>query len=270
MKRFIYMFILFVPALLMAQVHYAKLEPVETFQIKAAAAGQVLQAHDEMEGKTARNGVVVQIDDRVDRAQKRALETSLKVYKQTLDLTRRMRQNQESVYQRESDYYQRIKNLKTKSKTEKDRVFNSMIAAKNQLLTLDEKIATLTKQIADATYQVTMLEDRIEKKSVRVPGLYIYKVAVRRGDYVNPGSPLLTAMDLSAGRLVVYLDAQEVENLDRKTIYIDGEPTKLTFSKVIKVADEVHISAYRAEIVIPSPQRRFSSLLKVEVKEDAE
>jgi len=263
------MFATVIPALLAAQVHYAKLEPFEIYRIKAAAAGQVVQAHDELEGKISQNEIVVKIDDRVDRAQKSALKRSLEVYRATLELTHRMRRNQESVYRRENDYYRRIKDLKTKSKTEKDRVFNSMIAAKNQLLTLDEKIATLTKQIADATYQLTMLEDRIEKKSVRVPGLYIYKVSVRRGDYVNPGSPLLTAMDLSAGRLVVYLDEQEVENLDKKRIFIDAKPTKLKFSKVIKVADEVHISAYRAEIVIKSPQRRFSTLLKVEVKEVA-
>ncbi|WP_456485793.1 hypothetical protein [Hydrogenimonas sp.] len=264
MKRFM---IQLIPVILMAQVHYAKLEPVETYQIKAAVSGLVLQAHDEYEGKTGDEKAVVQIDDKVDRSQKRALETSLKVYETSMDLTQRMRSNQEKVYRRERDYYLRIKNLKTKSKTEKDRVFSSMISAKNQLLTLDEKRATLQKQIADTKYQLTMLKDRIEKKSVRAPKLYIYKVSVRRGDYVNPGTPLLTAMDLDAGRLVVYLDATEVEDLGKKVIYLDNRPTKMKFDKVIEVADDVHISSYRAEMVIKDPKRRFSSLIKVEVKE---
>ena len=254
-------------AFVRAEVHYARLEPYQTYVIKAAAAGQVLAADDAKEGRIGDDSVVVQIDDAVDRAQKKALETTLKSLEKTLRLTEAMAKNQAKVYEKDRRYYERIKNLRTKSQTEKDRVFATMMASENQLLSLEEKIATLKKQIADTGYQIFQLADRIAKKAVRARGLYIYRVAVRKGDYVNPGTLLLKAMDLSKGRLVVYLDADEVRDLEKKRIYIDGKKSDLTFEKLIEVADDTHISSYRGEIVVPHPGKLFSKLVKIEVKE---
>ena len=257
---------LFMPILACAQIHYAKLEPVETYSVKSAVSGKVLFADDSKEGQVGGSEPVVKIDDIVDREQRRALRVALDVLKETLTLTEDMIDNQKRVYERDRDYYERIKRLKTKSKTEKDRVFATMSASKNQLLSLKEKRATLKRQIAETEYQLAQLDDRIKKKSVSAKGLYIYKVAVRADDYVNPGVLLLTAMDIKRGRLTLYLDADEVENLDSKKIYLNGKPTDLKFSKVLKVADSVHISSYRAEIVVDKPERLFSKLIKVEIK----
>jgi hypothetical protein len=260
--------LLFTTLLLTAQEHYARLEPYQTYVVKAAAAGQVLAADDAKEGRVGDGSVVVQIDDRVDRAQKEALEVTRKSLEKTLRLTEAMAKNQAKVYEKDRRYYERIKNLKTKSQTEKDRVFATMMASENQLLSLKEKIATLKKQIADTRYQIFQLKDRIAKKAVRAEGLYIYKVAVRKGDYVNPGTLLLKAMDISKGRLVVYLDPDEVKGLEKKHIYIDGKKSDLKFEKLLKVADDTHISSYRGEIVVPHPGELFSKLVKIEVKEE--
>lgn len=265
MGRFIFG-VLFVPILAFARIHYAKLEPVETYSVKSAVSGKVLFADDSKEGQVGGSDPVVKIDDAVDREQRRALRVALDALKETLALTEDMIENQKGVYERDRDYYERIKGLKTKSKTEKDRVFAAMSASKNQLLSLKEKRATLRRQIAETEYQIAQLDDRIEKKSISAKGLYIYKVAVRADDYVNPGVLLLTAMDTGKGRLTLYLDADEAENLDSKTIYLDGKPTDLKFSKVLKVADPVHISSYRAEIVVDRPEGLFSKLVKVEIK----
>ena len=265
MRKFLSILLLFSAGLL-AQVHYAKLEPVQIYVVKAAAAGQVVKADDSKEGTIGTDDVVVQIDDRVDRAQKRALEATRKALAETLKLTKEMEKNQEKVFEKDFRYYQRTKNLKTKSQTEKDRIFSTMMASKNQLLSLREKIATLTRQIADTDYQIVMLEDRIAKKAVRAEGLYIYRVAVRVDDYVNPGALLLKAMDTRKGRLVLYLDADEVKDLDKKRIYLNGRATDLRFEKVLRVADDTHISSYRAEIVLEKPGGLFSKLMKIEIK----
>ena len=265
MKRcFFAIFVL--PLTLFAQIHYAKLEPVETYQIKSAVSGKVLFADEKMEGRVGSSSPVVKIDDVVEKEQLKALEVTLDVLNDTLELTKEMEKVQEGVYERDLAYYNRIKDLKTKSKTEKDRVFAAMSASKNQLLSLKEKMANLKKQIADTKYQIVKLKDLIDKKSVSAEGLYIYRVSVRAGDYVNPGVLLLTAMDTSKGRLTLYLDADEVKDLSSKKIFIDGKESDLKFSKVLKVADSVHISAYRAEIIVESPKGLFSRLLKVEIK----
>jgi hypothetical protein len=258
--------LLFLPVWLLAQVHYAKLEPVETYVIKAAVAGQVLKADETQEGSVANEQTIIQIDDRVDRAQYQALQQTLESLQESLALTQEMLKNREAVYQRDYDYYLRTKDLKTKSKTEKDRIFATMVASKNQLLTLQQNIETLKKQMADTRYQLVMLEDRIEKKAVKAKGLYIYKVAVRKGDYVNPGTLLLKAMDISKGRLTIYIDADEAVDLAHKRIYLNGKVTDLKVSKLIRVADDVHISAYRAEIIVDHPGQLFSKLMKIEIK----
>ena len=258
--------VFFLPFTVYAQIHYAKLEPVETYAIKSAVAGKVLFADESKEGHIGTASPVVRIDDTVDKEQKKALTVTLEALQETLALTEEMVANQEKVFARDAAYYNRIKDLKTKSKTEKDRVFATMSASKNQLLSLKEKRATLKRQIADTNYQLAQLEDRIGKKSVSAKGLYIYKVAVRADDYVNPGILLLTAMDTRKGKLTIFLDADEIEGIDSKKIYLNGKETNLKFSKVLKVADAVHISAYRAEIVIDNPGGLFSRLMKVEIK----
>jgi len=257
---------LFLPLIVSAQVHYAKLEPLETYVIKSAVSGLVIKADENQEGKFGSDNVIIQIDDKVDRVQYRTLQQTLSVLKESLNLTQEMLKNSETVLKRDSDYYFRIKDLKTKSKTEKDRIYATMIASKNQVLNFKQNIATLKKQIADTEYQLIRLKDIMEKKGVKAKNLYIYKVEVKKGDYVNPGRLLLKAMDLSKGRLILYLDADEAKDLSNKRIYINGKLTNYKFNKLIRVSDEIHISAYRAEIIIDNPDNLFSKLLKVEIK----
>jgi len=125
---------LFLPLIVSAQVHHAKLEPLETYVIKSAVSGLVIKADENQEGKLGSDNVIIQIDDKVDKAQYRALQQTLSVLKESLNLTQEMLKNSETVLKRDSDYYFRIKDLKTKSKTEKDRIYATMIASKNQVL----------------------------------------------------------------------------------------------------------------------------------------
>ncbi|NPA30070.1 MAG: hypothetical protein GXO33_07805 [Epsilonproteobacteria bacterium] len=251
-----------------AQTHRAQLQPYERYLIRAAVAGQVVAADESMEGKRADGRAVVRLDDRVDRAQLVSLESTLKSLRKSLELTEEMAKNQQGVYRRQKRYYERIKGLKTKSKTEKDKVFASQASALNQWLSLDDKAAALRRQIADTRYRIALLKDRIDKKRIRpIEGAVVYKVAVRRGDYVNPGTLLMTAVDLSKGRLVLYLDSAEARRAKEATVYIDGKATNLKVSKLIPVADETHLASYRAEIVVPRPPGGlFSKLVTVELK----
>ena len=257
---------LFLPLLLVAQVHYAKLEPFETYVIKSAVSGQIIKADETQEGIIGSENVIVQIDDKVDRAQYRALQQSLGVLKESLTLTQEMLKNSETVFKIDFDYYNRIKDLKTKSKREKDRIYSTMIASKNQVLNFKQNIATLKKQIADTKSQLVKLKDIIEKKAIKAKNLYIYKVVVREGDFVNPGKLLIKAMDLSKGRLTIYIDIDEAKDIFKKRIYINDKLTNYKINKLIRVADETHISAYRVEIVVDNPNNLFSKLLKVEIK----
>jgi len=114
--------------------------------------------------------------------------------------------------------------------------------------------------------KAAMLEDTVAKKSIILHNKYLYKLIVRKGDFVAPGSPLAQVEDASKAKLVLFLELEELEEIDRKTVYIDGKKTNYKVNKIWKIADEKFISSYRAEIYIPAPKSTFSKLVKVEIK----
>ena len=80
------------------------------------------------------------------------------------------------------------------------------------------------------------------------------------------GSPLAKVSDMSQGKLVLYLEDTEAEEIDKKEIYIDDKKSKYKVDKIWKITDEKFISSYKAEIYIDSPKGLFSKLVKVEIK----
>jgi len=115
-------------------------------------------------------------------------------------------------------------------------------------------------------YKIAQLEDSIEKKSIVLNHMYLYEIMVRKGDYVAPGSPLARVVDASRAKLVLFLEPSELEQIEQKIVYLNGEKTGYKVDKVWRVADEKFISSYRAEIYITAPKGTFSKLMKVEIK----
>lgn len=115
-------------------------------------------------------------------------------------------------------------------------------------------------------YKIERLKDSIAKKNIRLKQRYLYKLAVRRGDFVNPGSALATIQDQSRGKLTLFLEPSELVDVQKKSVLIDGKETDYKVDKIWHVADEKFISSYRAEIYVDAPQSHFSKLVKVELK----
>ncbi len=72
--------------------------------------------------------------------------------------------------------------------------------------------------------------------------------------------------DLTKAKLILYLEEDELKDIEKRKVFINGSETNLKISKIWKVTDKKFISSYRAEIVIREPKYRFSTLLKVELK----
>ena len=115
-------------------------------------------------------------------------------------------------------------------------------------------------------YRVAQLEDTIEKKSLVLSQKYLYKLMVREGDFVAPGTPLARVDDASRAKLVLFLEPEELSDIQQKTVYINDKKTDFKVNKMWRIADEKFISSYRAEIYIPAPKDHFSELVKVELK----
>ncbi|MDQ7047084.1 MAG: hypothetical protein Q9M39_05505 [Sulfurovum sp.] len=235
MKLFL---LLCTPLLLFAKVHYAKVEAYESIVLKSAVSALVMDVDLESEGSLVHDKRVIYLDDRLDKINLKTSNAKLEILHETL--------------KRKKSYFQRINKLITASNTQKDNAFYSFVSAKNNYL--------------DMEYKVAQLKDSIEKKSIILKNKYMYKMIVRKGDFVNLGSPLLQIADISKAKLVLFLEPEELTGLEEKSIYLDGEKTAYKVDKVWKVADEKFISSYRAEIYIPAPKGLFSKLMKVEIK----
>ena len=251
---------------LFAGEHYARVEPIERATVKAAVAGEVLEANLSLEGRQVSNAVVVQLDDRLDRKDLDHSRLTLKLLQNNLKLTREMLPGLEGSWKRQAGYFRRLKDLATASQTQKDQAYQAMVAAQNQYLSTRQQAINLQRSILEIEQKIAALEDRIAKKSLRLKNRYLYRLLVRRGEFAGIGTPLAIVDDLSRARLVIYLSADERKNLDRLKLWLNGKKSDLKFSKIWKETDDTYLSSYRAEIVLPAGLYPFSSLVKVELK----
>jgi multidrug resistance efflux pump len=261
-----YLWAFLLPISIIAKVHYAKLEPYESVVLKSSVSAQVKSVNLDAEGKMVADDVVIHLDDNLDRIDLNASKKSLALLKIMLKINEDMVISLADSLKRQEGYFTRLSKLSTVSTTQKDNAFSGFVSAKNQYLSTKEKIETLKKQILDMEYKIEFLKDSIAKKTIYLKKHYLYSLAVRRGDFVNPGSPLATIQDHSRGKLTLFLEPSELKDIQKKHVYIDGKKSQYRVDKVWRVADEKFISSYRAEIYVDTPKDQFSKLLKVELK----
>lgn len=231
--------------------YYAKIEPIETYDIKSAAQGEVVTAKRGLEGTVGQDGAIVQLDSSLD-------EATLKNQKTLLQLLRSRIALQKKISDIHNDNYQKIRSLKSKSQTQKD---DFLVAAVSSDIALNQ----LQEQLVRTRITIGELEKNIENKNIKAKNLYIYRIYPSIGDYLRVGDNVATLMDISKAKAVLFLTKEDAQNLKNLSIYIDGKKMVQGFSKVLKVTDAQNISAYRAEIELEAP-KRFSEVIKIELK----
>jgi len=248
---------------LLASTHYAKLMPIESYLIQSSVSGKVISVQKSKEGKRVENELIVQVDDRVDKAELKALQTALKQVRRQLQINQEIEKNLTQSLKRQESHFRRIDSLQTRPQSEKDSAFYNFINAQNQLLHTQEKIATLIEKEEHLAYSIANLEDIIAKKRFVASG-FVRSIEVKEGEYLNPGKTVLRVDDLSKGKLTIYLSSDELE---KSEVYIEGKKHEAGFDKVWQTTDDVYISAYKAEIILDDVSGfRFGQLLQIEVK----
>ena len=236
MKKIITTLVLF-SSLSFASEYYAKLNPIYTYNVKSSVSGKVVYVNNEIESKVATNSTIIKIDSTIDSVDLKQSETKLKNLNETLKIQKGILKS-----------YQKVS---SKSKFDKD----------NQKIT----ILNIASTISDLETKIATLKDQIAKKTLVEKSTYIYNIAVDVGDYVTPGVLLYNSMDLSAGKIEIFIPISSADDIKNKTIYLDGKATDLKISKLYDIADSTHISSYKCEIIVPSP-KQFSTLVKIEFK----
>lgn len=216
---------------------YAKLEPVESYMIKAAVNGKVVYTNEKIEGKRANKSKIIEIDSYVDRIELEQNRLKLKAVNQMMQI--------------EDANYKRLLRVTSKSGFEKD--------------TQRLKVINLQTTKADLLSKIANLNDSIKNKKLMETNKYIYSISVKEGDYVSPGTLLYETKDISKAKLEIFVPISDISNIKNKTIYLDNKKTELKINKIYEIADAKHISSYKCEIVIDNP-KTFSRLVKIEFK----
>lgn len=256
-------FLLLIPVFIFSKIHYAKVEPYETFNIKSSVSSLVMDTNLDAEGMVS-SGTVVILDSKLDNLNLEASKKSISNIKSMLGINKSILVIQKKAALNNEDYFKRISKLSTISKTQKDDAFTKYTTSQTQYLATKEKILTLEKQLIDLEYKVDQLEDSIEKKTIKVNNKFVSQILVTPGDFVNPSTPLIKVEDLTRAKLVIYLDKDELDDIN-KSVYINDEKTDYKLNKLWKTTDEKFISSYKAEIYLDSSYS-FSTLVKVEIK----
>jgi len=220
-----------------ATSYFAKVEPINSYNIKSSVSGKVVYANTSLESQTVTNEMIVKFDDSVDKIDLEQSQKKLKNMKQILKL--------------QDNILESFKRVSSKSKFDKD----------NQRIVILNTASTIN----DLETKVATLKDTINNKNLIEKNSYIYDIAVEVGDYVSPGTLLYTAMDLTEGKVEIFIPIDEATTIKDKVIYLDDTKSDLKISKLYTVADSKHISSYKCEIIIPSP-KIFSKLVKIEFK----
>lgn len=261
-----YILLFLTPLLLFAKVHYAKVEPYESIVLKSSVNALVMSVDLTSEGKILKNKEVIILDDNLDKIYLKSSEKSIALLEKMLKINQEIAESLNDTVKRQKGYYQRLNRLTTASKTQKDNAYSAFSSAKTQYLGTLEKIINLEKQILDLDYKIAGLKDSIAKKSIIIKDKYLYKMLVRKGDFVNAGTALAEIKDISRAKLVLFLDEEDLIDIKEKIIYLDDTKTEYQLNKIWRIADEKFISSYRAEILIDTPKELFSKLIKIEIK----
>ena len=235
MKIFVVFFTLC--AMIFASEFYSKIYPIDTYEVKSSVSGKVVKVNSSLEKNYVKNTMIIKIDDYVNQIELKESQKKL--------------HNLNEVLKIQKSTYESYKKVSSKSQIEKD--------------TQRIQVLNTETSISDLKVRIVSLKNSINDKNIYLKNKYLEMISVQVGDYVNLGSPLYSAYDLSKGKLIIYLPINSINNYTNKTIYLDGKKTSLKLNAISKIADSVHISSYKAEIIVPKPAN-FSKLVKVEFK----
>lgn len=258
-------FVLFT-SFLHAKTYYAKVEPYEIRNISANVAGLVEFVDEDMLGKKLSNKPYLRLDSEIDGKDLTYTKAKIESVTKMLETNEAVLKNLEASLEKKRQNYKRIESLKIKSVVEKDREFHDLINSENQYLSTQKEVENLKVQLSDLKLREAQLTRNLKDKSLKAKGFVLYSLEVVPGQVVNFSTPLARIADVSKAKLIIFLDSEDMENVEKKVVYIDGKKTSYKVSRVQRIADSKNISKYTAQIIMKSP-KVFSKLVKVELKD---
>jgi hypothetical protein len=223
-------------SVIFANVYYAKVEPYELRKISSNVSGEVLFTDEDMLGKRLASKPYIIIDSQLDRDELAAIDKKLQYYKETLKNNEMILKNLENTLELKRKNYERVKSLKIRSQVDKDNEYYNLINSENSYINTQKEINSLKINIADLELRKKQLIKTIQDKKLIQKGFVLYSIEVKPGQVVSFATPLATVADTSKALLIIYLDDEDLKNLDKKSIYIDDKKTDYKIDRVVNIA----------------------------------
>lgn len=246
-----------------ASEYYSKAEPYRFYTLQSNVQGIVVKANEALEGKILPAEAFVVIDDELDRIELKLLREKRSNLRKSLELNKEMAKNLSIMIKKKNSNYERIKDLPIKSSVEKDKEFFDLSSTQNQELSTLEKLETIASQLNDTKLRSAQLNRSIKDKYLSAEGMVLYKLHIKKGQVVTAGMSLAEVADISRAKLTIFLNADEIDDIENKKIYLNKKETKYQIDKIWPLSDDEHISSYKTEILIDAPSQ-FSKLYKIE------
>ena len=227
----------------------SKVEPFEIYNIKAVVNGKVVMVNKDLEATSVKDKLIVKIDDTDNKIDLENLQRQLELLKEQIN-------NQKLIVKRKEDIYKRYEKLKTRSQTEKDSKFFDYISSLNQLI-------NLKSQYSNTLANIKKIKDIISKKSIRANG-YLFKIYVKKDDYVNLGSLIANVYDISKQKLTIYIPINQIKNIKNKKIYINTKESNFKIYKIWNVTDDKFVTSYKVELI--GNGLKFGEIVDIELK----
>lgn len=232
--------------------YYAKLEPIETYNIKASVSGIVDYIDRDIEGKyTNRDKTIIKIDD-FDQSQELG-SVNISLALQTKNL-----KNQQKIEVLNQKNYNRVLKQSSKSTRAKELALNALLATQTQTINLKNSISSLK-------LKKSILKNILKnKKIVANKNSFVYQYYVNIGDYVVPSKLLVTLMDTSFTKLEVFVSYEDKQSIaNGATILIDDKVNKVLEYKIWDIADSKNISSYK--LWIKTDLKDISKMYKITI-----
>ena len=71
----------------------------------------------------------------------------------------------------------------------------------------------------------------LAKEEITLNNLYLKEFIVNKYDYVNVGTKIATAYDISKAKLIIYLNSEDYKDIKSKQIYLDGKKSDVKIKK---------------------------------------
>jgi len=251
--------------LLLSEVYYSKVQPYKFKKITSNVIGEVTFIDEDMLGKKLSKKPFLLIDAEIDLAELTDVREKLVSLKDTLKLNQNVLHNLKEVLKRKRVNFKKTEALKIKSRIDKDREFYDLVASENSFIATQKEVNSLKNSVADLELREIQLKKSIRDKKGIQEGYMLYSLDVEEGQVVTVGTPLARVADISKALLILYIDAEELQDIEKKSIYIDGKKTDYKILRLLRIADGINISKYKVQIAIKAP-KVFSQLVKVEFK----